>query len=199
MRRTTVLGFNMEKQIARRRLVVAVYALLAALLVLGWFLDRFGVTGSIYVYFMAMFLNWKVLGGYGPNGLVKPFNGKGPRNEPIPSNLMELELYRYGNLDPDAPDQYRNDERELGRRDRVHYQAYQVLAILLCPIWFIAQWEIRPVHFVPPHLLPILLEWIALPAVLLAVTLPQAILLWTEPDFTPDPHEEPEPEPIPAH
>jgi len=191
MRKTTLFGFNMERRPNRRRLVVVVYAVLSVLLVGGWYLDRFGLTGSVYVYFIAMFLNWKVLGGYGPKGLVKPFTGEGPSVQPMPSNLVELELYAAGNLPGAGPDEYRNDERELARRDRVHYQAYQVVALLLCPIWFIAQWEVRPPRFVPAGLLPMLLEWIALPAVLLAVTLPQAIILWTEPDVAADFEEEP--------
>jgi hypothetical protein len=182
MRSTTVLGFNMQGQQSRRRLVIAVYALLAAAMVAGWFLDRFRATGSIYVYFVALFINWKIFGGYGTAGLVKPFTGKGPRNQPMPSDLVELALYSTGSLPSTLAPEYRNDEREVARRDRVHYQAYQVIAILLCPIWFIAHWELHPRRFVPAGLLPILLYCIALPAILLAVTLPQAIILWTEPD-----------------
>jgi len=191
MRRTTVLGFNMEKQSARRRLVVAVYTLLAALVAAGWLLDRFHESG-IYIYFAAFFLNYFVFGGYGPSGMVKPFNGKGPRTQPLPSGLIELELYATGNL-AQPPSPCRNDERELQRRDRVHYQAYQGITVLLALIWILAMWENHPPHFIPEGLLPALLYLVVLPAILLAITLPQAIILWTEPDLAPEPEDEPEP------
>jgi hypothetical protein len=182
MRRTTVFGYNMQKQIARRRLIVAVYALLALLLVAGWFLDHLHVSG-FYIYFAGYFLSYFVLGGYGPRGLIKPFHGRGPRTQPMPSNLVELELRYYGNLPAADPDEYRNDERELQRRDRVHYQAYQAICVLLAGIWLLATWTLHPPRFMPAGLLPVLLYFIVLPAILLAITLPQAILLWTEPDL----------------
>lgn len=181
MRRTTVLGFNMERQAARRRLVVSAYALLALLVLAGWLLDRFHTTG-VYVYFTAYIISYFVFGGYGPSGLIKPFNGKGPRVQPMPSSLVELQLRVTGALENPGPDEYRNDERELARRDRVHYQAYQGICVLLALIWFLAMWELHPPHFIPAGLLPVLLYLLALPGVLLAITLPQAILLWTEPD-----------------
>jgi hypothetical protein len=185
MRKTTVLGYNMERQTSRRRLVVAVYAILIVLIAIGWFVDRLKVSGY-YLYFAALFLNWRVLGGYGTEGLVKPFTGKGPSNQPMPSDLTELQLYAAGNLVSGFPNEYRNDERELQRRDRVHYQADQWICGLLAIIWFFSNWELHPPHFVPAGLLPILLTLFVLPAILLAITLPQAILLWTEPDILPD-------------
>jgi hypothetical protein len=188
MRRTTILGYNMQTQSARRGLVISVYALLTALVVGAWLLDHLQTT-SVYIYFAAFFINYFVFGGYGPSGLIKPFTGKAPRNQPIPSSLIELELRMAGaRVEPD-PDDYRNDERDLARRDRVHYQAYQAVTLLFCPIWLFSMWEIHPPRFIPAALLPILLYLVVLPAILLAITLPQAILLWTEPDLVPDPQE----------
>lgn len=190
MRRTTVLGINMETRSARRRLVVAVYVLLFLLGLGGWFLDHLRTTG-VYFYFAAFLINYVAFGGYSPGGLIKPFSGKVPRNAPIPSSLVELELRMAGApIERDA-NEYRNDERELARRDRVHYQAYQAVIVLFCPIWLIAIWENHPPHFIPPGLLPMLLYVIVLPAIALAITLPQAILLWSEPDFVDDGQDEP--------
>ncbi len=188
MRRTTILGYNLQKQSARRGLVIAVYALLTLLLVAGWFLDRLQTTG-LYIYFAAFLVNYFVFGGYGPSGLIKPFSGKAAHNPPMPSSLIELELRMAGATIEPNPDDYRNDERETARRDRVHYQAYQAIVVLFCPIWLIAMWQNRPPHFVQPALLPALLYVLVLPIILLAITLPQAILLWTEPDLEPDPAE----------
>jgi hypothetical protein len=184
MRRTTVFGFNMASQAARRRLVVAAYTVLAVLILSGWLLDRLHTTG-VYIYFAAWFISYFVFGGYGSSGMIKPFNGKAPRVQPMPSSFVELQLRSTGALDAPDPEDYRNDEREVERRDRVHYQAYQGICVLLALIWFLAMWELHPPHFLPAALVPVLLYLLALPAVLLAVTLPQAILLWTEPDLEP--------------
>lgn len=191
MRSTTILGFKMEKQSARRSLVVAVYLLLAILVVAGWFLDRLLETG-VYIFWAAFFLNYFVLGGYGPEGLVKPFTGTGFRHRPVPSNLVELELYATGNLQ-NSPSEYRNDERELRRRDHVHYQAYQALCVLLAGIWLISVWTLHPPRFIPAGLLPILLYLVVFPVILIALTLPQSIVLWTEPDLDPGSEVEPAP------
>jgi hypothetical protein len=197
MRKTTIFGYNMQKQASRRWLVVVVYAILAGAMVVGWFLDRLHVS-AYYIYFAALFANYKILGGYGAEGLVKPFTGKGPRNQPMPSDLTELQLYAAGNLASGFSDEYRNDERELQRRDRVHYQAYQWIAGLLAIIWFLANWELHPPRFVPVAMLPIVLYLVVLPAILVAITLPQAILLWTEPDMEVEPMLESQEAPVHA-
>jgi hypothetical protein len=61
MRKTTVFGYSMQTRSARRRLVVALYASLALALIGGFFLDRLHVSGY-YIYFAALFINWKILG-----------------------------------------------------------------------------------------------------------------------------------------
>ena len=191
MRNKAIFGFSMEKQSSRRRLVVAAYALLGSMVVAGWFLDRLNDTG-VYVYLVAFAINYSIFGGYGPSGLIKPFSGAPNRNRTIPSSLVELQLAVAG-YRPASDAGYRNDERELQRRDRVHYQAYQAICALLAAVWIIAMWEVHPPRFIPPHLLPILLYPVVLPIILLAITLPQAILLWTEPDLEPDAIAAPEP------
>jgi hypothetical protein len=80
------------------------------------------------------------------------------------------------------------DEREMHRRDHAHFRAYYVLAYCLVAALFAS-------FFAEPNsitlLLPVALRTflIKLPQVLLMatifiyITLPQAILLWTEPDM----------------
>lgn len=183
MRRTTVLGLNMERRSSRRRLVVTVYAFLLACIAAGWFADRLHTSGML-IFWAAWYISLFILGGYGPRGLIKPFTGKGPRNLPMPSNLVELQLRAAGALDSSDESQYRNDERETQRRDYVHYRAYQGLMLLVAAIWLLASWAIHPPSFVSPRLMLVLVNFLALPAVILGFTLPQAILLWTEPDLT---------------
>lgn len=182
MRTTKVLGLSLETRSARRRLVVAVYAILAALIAGAWFIDQFH-TSAKYVYFAAFFVGYFIFGGTGPYGLIKPFTGKGPRNRPMPSSLVELQLALTGALQPEDS-QFRNDERELHLRDRAHYRAYQVVFVLFAPIWLITLWTPR---IISPSLEIHLVLLLATAAILAAITLPQALILWTEPDMDPEP------------
>jgi hypothetical protein len=82
----------------------------------------------------------------------------------------------------------RGDEREAHRRDHAHFRAYWFLAYGLIAALF-AGYFTGP-NPISPHLPPALQAFLAqLPRVFLTatgilyVTLPQAILLWTEPDM----------------
>ena len=59
-------------------------------------------------------------------GLIKPFPNKPPRPEPVMVDAIRLQLAPMTAGTPDESS-WRNDERELSRRDRAHYQAYQVV------------------------------------------------------------------------
>lgn len=181
MRNKKIFGLSMDQRSHRRRLVIAAYTILAILLAAGWMLDRFRTTG-FYIYLAAFLMNYFVFGGYGPYGLVRPFTGTAPR-QPIPRSLVEVRLNLAGIRPAPETADSRNDERELRIRDRVHYQAYQWICALLAVVWLVAMSENGRSGFIPAALLPVLLYLIVLPGILLAVTLPQAIILWTEPDM----------------
>ena len=170
----------------RRRIVVAViYCLLASLLVASYIFGSWRAL-SPYVIWAVILACRLFLGGYTPGGLVKPFNGKAPRNSERPPNVLALQLRVYPVLPGADGEAYRNDERELRQRDNAHYRAYQVLGISLIVPWFICSvfgdpklfgWSEATVN----HLCAVLL----LAILALFLTLPQAILLWTEPDMEP--------------
>jgi energy-coupling factor transporter transmembrane protein EcfT len=174
---------DMARRQRRRVLVIVIYAALAVLLASLWRLTQWH--GSAAWEFWAILLVCRFfLGGYYTGGLVKPFNNRGPyRTDEAPPLLM-LKLRIYQPL-PANSEPYRNDERELRQRDHAHYAAYQVLGGALAVLWLLA--SIR-------NDIPKLFNWIAMPpdelfcglitiALTLFLTLPQAILLWTEPDM----------------
>ncbi len=171
----------------RRTLVVLIYAAMAALLVLTWLLDRWHATGT-YLIFVAILVNRLLLGGYNFGGLIKPFNGKAPRErvEPLPLLALGLRIYS-----PEPQEnEFRNDERELAQRDRAHYQAYQAMAVALALIWLLSDWKLNAPKLLTllhvsadPVLADQVLFGLTLGAVVVAMTLPQAILLWQEPDL----------------
>jgi hypothetical protein len=84
----------------------------------------------------------------------------------------------------------RGDEREMYRRDHAHFRAYRFfLYVLMGAIFFAPIREPNPLASpVPLALRGILVQpnFLAVSALLLYMTLPQAILLWTEPDMEPE-------------
>lgn len=173
---------DMAPRANRRSLVVLIYAGMAALMAGLWLLDGWRTTGG-YLIFTILFVNQFFLGGYAFGGLIKPFNGKAPhQSDPQPPFLL-LALRVY----PPSPEhsEYRSDERELRQRDRAHYQAYQTLAPALAVIWLLASWKLHAPRLLAwiPVSADVMLYGLVLAAVVVSVTLPQAILLWTEPDM----------------
>jgi hypothetical protein len=85
----------------------------------------------------------------------------------------------------------RGDERETHRRDHAHFMAYRFFLFVLICEPFVRYFR-EPNPIAPP--LPLALRgflvqpnFLTVSALLLYVTLPPAILLWTEPDME-DPH-----------
>jgi len=81
----------------------------------------------------------------------------------------------------------RGDEREMHRRDHAHFRAYYFFLPVLMGELFIRYFR-EPNHFAPP--VPLAFRGflvqpniLTVSALLLYATLPQAILLWTEPDM----------------
>jgi len=182
-----ILGkrLDMAPRTNRRTLVVFVYAGLAAALTAFWFMDRWRVTG-FYIIFATFLVNRFFLGGYNFGGLIKPFNGKPPRQELQLPPFLVLGLRRY-QPEPEEGD-YSNDERELQQRDHAHYQAYQWISLVPCLIWLLASAGLNHnrvliwMH-ISLQTLDILIYALALSAMVVGLTLPQAILLWAEPDM----------------
>jgi hypothetical protein len=176
---------DMASRRRRRALVIVIYTVLAVLTACGWGIDHWRSTGAL-LYWAALLACWLFLGGYYTRGLVKPFNGKGPRNdEAMPSDLqLVFGLYRQ----PADDSEYRNDERELRARDHAHYRAYQGMGWALVALWapvysliLKPQWMARLTLNIDQIVYGIILIWLVL-----YTTLPQAILLWTEPDMEPE-------------
>ena len=173
---------DMAPRTNRRTLVVLIYAGLAALMAGLWRLDGWHVTG-VYLWFATILVNRLFLGGYGFGGLVKPFSGKAPKRSDAPPPLLMLALRVY-QLPPEESE-FRSDERELRQRDHAHYQAYQAITAALAVIWLLADWKLNAKRLLASVPMPadVMLYGLVLAAIVVAITLPQAILLWTEPDM----------------
>jgi hypothetical protein len=180
-----VLGgrvIDMAARDRRRMLVVGIYAAFVVGLAGCWFVDRWQTTG-VYFIFATLMVNRFLLGGYAFGGLIKPFNGKRPeRIDRAPRFvLLVLRVYQM----PPGDEHFKSDERELEQRNVAVYKAYGAVLLVMVFVWLGTNLNLH---------LPRLMEWLHVPvanllyglvtaAVVLGLTLPQAILLWTEPDM----------------
>lgn len=177
---------DLSRQHRRRILVVCVYAVLSlALAALAW-LTRTPSdlrTGSAYLLFLTLGLNYALLGGYARSGLIRAFANTPPPNKarspfiPLALRVHPIEF---------ADTEWRNDERELQVRDRAHYQAYQIVTVTFAFIWILNSWTIPTLNFTrwwPQTIVRDTTSLLALIGILLSITLPQAIILWREPDM----------------
>jgi magnesium-transporting ATPase (P-type) len=79
---------------------------------------------------------------------------------------------------------YRNDERELHQRDHAHFQAYRVATISLVIVTMLLYIRGLGRPFLGFLSVPADLSFaVTIAALFVSQTLPQAILLWTEPDM----------------
>lgn len=182
--RTSILGFPMQRRSSRRRLVLIAYAALAVVCAVVFIFGRNWPNALSLAIYAAMAVAIFLFGGNGNHGLIKSFNNKPPRPDAPVVDLIKLQLAPLSAA-PHDPGLWRNDERELARRDLAHYKAYQVIAFPPMVIMLLAAFA-APRHILPAELALRLIFLIALVTSVLVVTLPSAIILWTEPDAPTD-------------
>jgi hypothetical protein len=183
-----VLGIEMQQQSARRRLVVGVYAVLGAICIASMIFaqtEPFLYSWTIYATMAVAFF---VFGGSGKYGLIKPFPNKRPRDEAAMVQLVRLQIEPLSAGTPDESS-WKNDERELSRRNLAHYQAFQALGVVVMVILVVSTFGLRSAMGLrhPEWLTATLalnaMYALALVGAVMVVTLPAAIILWNEPDI----------------
>jgi hypothetical protein len=184
---------NMASQTRRRRLVTLIYAGFAFLMAAGWFLDRWQIVSSTLILFSASYVSRLVLGGYGTEGrgMVKPFLGNEVRARYTKnpnsywSRLCRLTI-------PNVADEreFCSDEREMRRRDGAHEVAYRRLGMVVITAFLVAYFKnaalpllLKDGTVLPSVFFDQLIYGLLIVAFILFLSLPQAILLWTEPDM----------------
>jgi len=177
-----VFGIPMQRRSTRRKLVVATYIVLSSICAAAAWSHTIFPAGMTYAIWSAIAVGIFIFGGQGRYGLVKPFLNKPPQPEPPMIDLVRLQLepLSVGTADSSA---WKNDERELARRDNAHYVAYQPLAIGWVAVLMLSSWALHAPRFLSHDAILSLIFTIALVACVLALTLPAAIILWTEPDI----------------
>jgi hypothetical protein len=150
--RMSIFGMDMARRVSRRSLVAATYLGLALVCVVTWTTWGTEAPALTLVLTSCLVVNAIIFGGYARGGLIKPFATCTPAG---------------------TPTRWHQDERELGRRDRMHFYAYRIVVVLALLAFALGR---RPFeHSQISHVL-------LLATVVLGLTLPQALLLWNEPD-----------------
>ncbi len=173
----TLLGLSIATRRQRRRIVIAFYAI-----VLLWTAVPLIKGRLIPVYMLMQVFNLAGIFGGIRQGPIKNFEGptRDPMN-PSASSIQTLDLSgRMGRRYPSE----QLDERERLERDHAHYSAYRLLrwslGIAAAIYWLLI--TATPIQPWLLHSAPTLL-WTL---VLYIFTLPQAVILWTEPDQAAD-------------
>ena len=167
LRTPVILGISMATRRNRRLLVAVTYAPLLALTVTLVIVPSWGkhhiwpwAANACFVVGFAVFMR-----------LVKQ---PGPLDPQSPRGAMtSLGL---------APRHYRAedepDEREVEVRNAAYFAAYRVLALYSIAIWLVTQLSFDLSASTAVRVLQLLI----MPLLAMALTLPQAVVLWTEPD-----------------
>ena len=170
MLRTPVfLGFSMVRRNNRRWLVVVTYAaflaLMAALIII--FPLARGQEGTVVM--MGFILAYNVVSRSVFGSLVKDTVLPEVRRGEVTS-LGLTPRRRRGEDEP--------DERDVAVRNAAYFAAYRAVAVYSIAVWLASPM----VYEVSASTALRLIQLVTVPLVAMALTLPQAVVLWTEPD-----------------
>lgn len=167
LRNPTFLGFSMAERNHRRALVVGTYFVLSALMT-----AIAAATGDVALVAWAwIVVAWNVASGAILGRLVT--------NTSIPQNIRFGPLLDLGlAAKPREPDAM--DERDVAVRNAACFKAYRAIGMY---VFLLALLVPGIKHIATVRTFEVLLA----PLLAMAVTLPQAIVLWTEPDIPLEP------------
>jgi hypothetical protein len=161
------LSFSMVRRNHRRLLVAATYATVLALMAAVILILPSGrQMNAIWMCFVLGYnvVSRSIFGRLVKDTVLPEFRG---------GDLTSLGLAPRRNRSEDEP-----DEREVAVRNAAYFKAYRALAV--CSI---AIWVASPFFFSLSAATAVrVLQLFALPLLAIAMTLPQAVVLWTEPD-----------------
>lgn len=174
--RQDFFGMNLETRHDRRVFVLGYCGLFLLLILLGVFWNHYVFLGGM-LQSVALASG---LGGLGSGGPVKSFSGRqravgdlSATTASFPVQTLNLESQL-----PTGKEMVTLDERETTERDRAHFAAFRLLrftAAPLCLLLTLALYEV-------PRLTVTYAPAVLWTVIMLVLTLPQLVILWTEPD-----------------
>jgi len=172
-----ILGVSMTSRRNRRRLVVITYTWLAAMIIAVVFNPSNYVLSNPGYLFILIFSGVSV-GTFG--AIVRQFTFPVRRNVVDPG--LELDGHNPAmDLDPEP------DERDTKIRDHAYFIAFRVIAVGMLLAW-IGLAIVTQTDFSLHSRIAVArsVNGFLMPFVVLALTLPQAIILWQQPDMITD-------------
>lgn len=172
----TLFGLNMAQRRARRIFVLGYCALLLVFLALGTVWNR----GFLFCGAFQSVLLAGVLGGIRGGGPVKPFSGRQrePGDFTVTTASFPVQALNLEQRLPTAAQLVRLDERERSERDEAHFTAFRLLRYLAGPLCLVLILLLYDLPKVATRIGPAIL-WTVL---MLILSLPQLVILWSEPD-----------------
>lgn len=173
---TSFLGFPLRTQMQRRLFVLCFLTFVLMLTLPGL------IRGTWHPWLLLVqVLNLTtLLGGLRAGGPIKPFEQPSYVPSQVAYPVQTLDIAGRGAFDKGYLGQFQPlDERETFRRDRGHYLAYRVLRAVV-GVAALAYWIAYSLFHEWLMRSELMLLWLA---VLLVMSLPQMVLLWTEPDI----------------
>jgi hypothetical protein len=176
MKQTSILGISMTRRSRRRALVFTVYVLLAIFAVLEMALHRDtqllkpgDFLGGFNLLFVVVFTGVSRLAfGRLVEQTTFPFSPQDGSGSDRPISL-------FGSVRrPTDP-----DERDMAVRNWAYFQAFRIIAVYSVLLWF--AYLLLNVSMVQISLN--IAAMLLFPLIVMAITLPQAVLLWSEPDL----------------
>lgn len=169
------LGLKMERRHDRRVFVLGFCAFMCAFLFLGLWWTR----GLLFGNLAATVILAGSLGGIRGGGPVKRFNGRDTPADPTVTDAeFPVQTLNLQNQLAPADGAVHLDERETTERDRAHFLAFRVLRWSAAPLCILLGTGAMLNPKVAMTYVPAFL-WLLLITIL---SLPQLVLLWTEPD-----------------
>ena len=180
LRNTEYLGISMATQRNRRLLVILTYAGFASLVFVHAIRHRGNGTDLSFFVLICILLAGRAAFGYLVP--VYPFSYSSAAVSAVPEVRSLLhpernEAFRDQERDPAPP-----DERDIVVRNRAYYVAFNSVMVYTLALAMVGGFVSDPQL---SRRLPVatLAPYALLPILLMATTLPQAIILWTEPDL----------------
>jgi len=164
------LGIPLRTQLQRRMLVVGYYMFVALFAGLGVWRGHGGLPGFLFPQIIVL---GSMLGGLTVGRPVKPYSsGVVPDAYDSPISLNQSGRKVFSPYGPQLL-----DEREQSQRDHAHFVAYRILLVSLVAA-LIAYCSLYALNAAWTSLRASMLLWTI---VVYAISLPQSVLLWTEP------------------
>ena len=165
------LGFSMQRRNSRRRLVAGTYAILLAFMVVVIVLARSAppsrVASSAVNFVFVITFNvvcFRIFGRLAKDTV--PYRVRG-------SEMTSLGLTSHPRRNEDDL-----DERELAVRNAAYFTAYRVVAVYSIIAWMVVIYSFE----LSTSAARSLMLWLFISLLTMILTLPPAVILWTEPD-----------------